>query len=433
MQGRGLRRPGRNAGGAAFLVDCGHPRQYAQEDRFDKESPLTTKSIRSLALVVVLLAGATSQAQVDVSGNWNFCLGLGERPPTVLTQVGTQVTGAMTSQTFSCSFSMDIDPATGAFVPGTDSTQCSGSPAQPVALRPALATTDRIDGEFANAFNPRLTMFGLRSCDPMVIGACDDGDPTTTDTCSTSVDCSGTALAASCVHTGCTTDADCTDAYFCTYDRCSLTTGCAHPTVLQAGEAPLFCEDGDPCTVLERCNLTTCPSSSAFAVATTMMLARVTLGRLGAPGGDDRLAVKGRVQFPTSPPADQIVNYGIRVLVIDADGATVVDETLPGGEFDPLSGVGWSFIRSGVRYADKRKVGQGAIRKVSIKSDLAGLVRFAIAGKAGTYLSPPTLPLAVYVDLDTIYHDRSHACATFPGPSSPTCVASNAGTKVRCR
>jgi hypothetical protein len=153
--------------------------------------------------------------------------------------------------------------------------------------------------------------------------------------------------------------------------------------------------------------------------------------------------LKGRVVLPV--PLDiHPENTGIRVVVTDAAGAIVVNERILGGTFNPLSGFGWSINGNSVRYLDRRKIGQGAIRKVSLKGDLRtpGLVRVAISGKAGSYLAAPTLPLGVFVNLDvddfgvSDSYDviRWTAVRTPPSPDRRRrCARRRSGTKIRCR
>ncbi len=396
------------------------------------------RAVCALGLAAVLLSAATSVATVDVSGTWNLCLESvtsPQRPVATLAQQGGHVSGSVAypffgGGTLTCVVGFDIDPATGAFVPGTATEQCQLGAS--FLLRPAVATQGRMDGEYRQEFD-RTPFYGLRACDPMAPGACDDGDPSTLDTCSASVDCSGAPLAPSCVHTGCTTDADCPDAFQCTFDRCDPGQGCAHPVVLSQGDPRPFCEDGDVCTVREQCNLAVCGSGPLTATVTSMNAPTVSLGRLGATAGDDTLTLKGRVTLPAPLTIDPIEN-GVRLRMLDAAGTTAVDEQIPGGVFDPLTGVGWSTSGKGVRYADKRKVDPGAIRKVSIRSNLAipGFVRFDVSGRAGTYAASPALPIGVFLDLGGDPNGSpvaGGACASF---SAASCATASGGTKIRC-
>src|SRR3989454_8952718 len=70
--------------------------------------------------------------------------------------------------------------------------------------------------------------------------------------------------------------------------------------------------------------------------------AKLALGKLGAPAGDDTLAFKGRMTVPVAPAIDPVTT-GVRVLV---DGA--LDATIPGGAFDPATETGWKVKKKGV-------------------------------------------------------------------------------------
>ena len=409
-------------------------------------SAVTTLAARSMALAAVLLSAGASRAHVDVSGTWNFCYEPGllpdvQRPVGTLTQVGSHVSGTLVFPFFGggflpCTIGAEIDSATGAFIPGTHTETCALGAT--IGTRPAIATAGRIDGEYVAAFSTLAPFYGLRACDPMASGGCDDGDPSTTDTCSTTVDCFGVALAPSCVHTGCTTDDDCADpnprTRNCTHARCDAVTGCAYPILTVPEPFPgggFACDDGDVCTANEVCDLAICAGPDVINVA-TMISPRLTLGRLGAPTGNDTLVVKGQAMLPT-PLAISPADFGVSVYVQDATAATVLSDIVPGGAFDPLTGVGWSVTGKDVKYVDKRKIGQGPIKKITIKSDLGtpGLVRFAVSGKAGTYLASPVLPLSARVNLGGSRADAD-VCARFPGPS-PACTSGSGGTKIRCR
>src|SRR5947207_1697684 len=156
--------------------------------------------------------------------------------------------------------------------------------------------------------------------------------------------------------------------------------------------------------------------------------ARLELGKLGAPAGDDTLAFKGRMTVPVAPAIAPLTT-GVRVLV---DG--VLDATIPGGAFDPATETGWKVKKNG---AFTYRNGQGGILgivKVALKSSskTPGLVQFAVAGKAGSYaVDPARLPRQA-----TLILDAAGQCgdAGFAGPPpAPVCVYKAKRAKVQCK
>src|SRR5262249_47301649 len=124
---------------------------------------------------------------------------------------------------------------------------------------------------------------------------------------------------------------------------------------------------------------------------TFMSNARVVLGGLNTPPGDDRLLFQGQMDIPSPPsPALDPVARGGRVLLPDADGAAVVDATIPGGAFDPATAAGWSVDSSGTtwRYKDIAGTILG-IRRVLLRDVSTplqpGHLRFVVIGRRGSY------------------------------------------------
>ncbi|HUE31096.1 MAG TPA: hypothetical protein VMR79_09475 [Verrucomicrobiae bacterium] len=156
---------------------------------------------------------------------------------------------------------------------------------------------------------------------------------------------------------------------------------------------------------------------------------KLTLGKLGAPAGDDTLAFKGRMTVPVAPAIDPVTT-GVRVLV---EG--VLDATIPGGAFDPATGTGWKMKKNGVFTYRNGQGGILGIMKVALKvsSKTPGLVQFAVRGKGGSYIVDPThLPRQATLILDAAAGQCGDAGFAGPAPA-PVCVYETKHPKVQCK
>src|SRR2546426_1909792 len=149
----------------------------------------------------------------------------------------------------------------------------------------------------------------------------------------------------------------------------------------------------------------------------TITDAKLALGKLGAPAGDDTLAFKGRMTVPVAPAIDPVTT-GVRVLV---DG--VLDATIPGGGFDPAAETGWKAKKNGAFTYHNGLGGILGIVKVALKasSKTPGLVQFAVAGKTGSYaVDPAHLPRQATLILDAAAGQCGDAGFAGP-PPAPAC------------
>src|SRR5882724_8484272 len=157
--------------------------------------------------------------------------------------------------------------------------------------------------------------------------------------------------------------------------------------------------------------------------------AKLALGKLGAPAGDDTLAFKGRMTVPVAPAIDPLTT-GVRVLV---DG--VLDATIPGGAFDPATKTGWKVKKNGAFAYHNGEGGILGIVKVALKpsSQTPGLVQFAVAGKTGSYaVDPAHLPRQATLILDAAAGQCGDAGFAGP-PPAPVCVYKAKRAKVQCK
>ena len=168
---------------------------------------------------------------------------------------------------------------------------------------------------------------------------------------------------------------------------------------------------------------------------------KIIITNLGAPAGDERLRFKGEVvfPFPFNPPIDPIAK-GVRVIMKDDVGGTIIDATIPGGAFDNATLKGW-FGHDG-KFLYKQlglAVPAHGIRKVVVKdrsNHSPGLLRFTVSGKNGTYpLLTGNLPIQATMVFDPSTPNTPQCgFATFPGPPPlPVCAPDPSGTAVVCK
>jgi len=171
-------------------------------------------------------------------------------------------------------------------------------------------------------------------------------------------------------------------------------------------------------TTLRPTTTTQAPTTTCTAVAR----AKLMLGKLAPPAGDDTLAFEGEMRIPTSPAVDPVAT-GARVIV-----GEVVDLTIPGGAFDPATKTGWKAKQGSFKY-------HGGTLKVSLAASTKtpGLVKFMVAGKTGSYVVDPAhLPRQATLILDAAAGQCGEAGFAGPAPA-PVCVYKAKRGKVQCK
>jgi hypothetical protein len=153
---------------------------------------------------------------------------------------------------------------------------------------------------------------------------------------------------------------------------------------------------------------------------------KLLMSRLLAPPGDDRLKFKGTVTVPTTPTIDPST-HGVRLVITDSVGTTMVDAFLPGGAlWKAQNGRAWS-------YRDKTGAVDGVI-KASIKSQLPGQLKFVIVGKNGSYLPPAGSPVKASLVIDPPVATTGQCGeATFADNTDQACRLLSAGAKLLCK
>jgi cysteine-rich repeat protein len=165
--------------------------------------------------------------------------------------------------------------------------------------------------------------------------------------------------------------------------------------------------------------------------------AKVTLSKLGDPAGDERIKIRGSATIDEKPPLDPS-KTGLLIQLLDGLGGTTIDVTLPAAALDPATKVGWRHRGANAwQYKGGTKEPPGGIQRVILKEDPhdAGIVRFSINGRNGTY--PP--PAAALVTLSLGFGGPLAPGGQCPqiqyndGGVGPRCLYVDAATRFVCR
>ncbi|MCC6849768.1 MAG: metallophosphoesterase [Deltaproteobacteria bacterium] len=166
--------------------------------------------------------------------------------------------------------------------------------------------------------------------------------------------------------------------------------------------------------------------------------AKLTMQRLALPLGDDRFKLSGTMTMPSGaidPSLD-----GLRVLIVDANGQTIVDATVPPGAYSAAAASGWRANGPRTTFAYKNKGGTipslAGIDKVVLKRSLKvpGQVRFNLSAVGGSFPLPGLLPLTATVIFDPPYASTNQCGdAVFPGPGRPACAFTAPVGTIKCK
>jgi hypothetical protein len=180
------------------------------------------------------------------------------------------------------------------------------------------------------------------------------------------------------------------------------------------------------------------PCSNFLSVVATR--AQIQFSKLATPPGDDKLKITGSFTIPATPAIDPLSNGGMRILVNDSTGAAVIDASIPGGLYDPLSRAGWTTNTSTTNYT-YRNSGVAVplvagIGKITLKKSLKtpGLVTFTVTGKNGSYaINTANLPLAATIILDPPFASNNQCGELrFTGPV-PRCTYAAGPGILKCK
>jgi len=159
---------------------------------------------------------------------------------------------------------------------------------------------------------------------------------------------------------------------------------------------------------------------------------RLKLQGLTRAPGSHRLTLQGAADFsfPFQVPPDPRAS-GIRIEILDADGAVVADASIPAGDFDASRKEGWKVNRKGTAYSWQSRAGIDGLDKASLRwgsrSD-PGRIKFSVRGKRGHYLvDPAALPLRA-----RLYIAGAALCAD-AAFGAPDGACTDSGDSVRCK
>jgi len=147
------------------------------------------------------------------------------------------------------------------------------------------------------------------------------------------------------------------------------------------------------------------------------------------------------VTYPYSPALDPIA-HGVRVIIQNAAGGTVLDGTVPGGLYDQSTQRGWRTNTDGSAFI-YRHIGNivpkiEGIKRVVIfdrSSRDPGRLKFSVQGREGNYpLTPAEGPIRAVIVFDVPAATTGQCAeADYPGPPpTPTCTFSSDGSFAVC-
>jgi hypothetical protein len=180
------------------------------------------------------------------------------------------------------------------------------------------------------------------------------------------------------------------------------------------------------------------PCNNTFNGGVYATKSKITITKLLTAPGDDKVKFKGYLVLPQVPVVRCDLN-GVRLLLQKQDGSYVFDTTLPAGGYSATAKAGWKANGTRTKFTYKNA---GAptplitgINKASIgvSTKTAGLVKFGVGGKFGSYgpITASDLPLKATLVIDTPYATTGQCGETSFGPAN--CVLVSNGGTVKCQ
>lgn len=188
-------------------------------------------------------------------------------------------------------------------------------------------------------------------------------------------------------------------------ESCTGASGsCPADLFLPDGDQDGICDPVDPCT-----------NGSALDGAV------LKIAKLGAPNGDETFRLRGVAPVPT---ALDPVTTGVRVLLADDSGTSLLDRTVPGGMFDPVTKSGWKVRGTSWRW----KGSVAGLSSVTLKLTTDGL-KVSINGKGMSLAPPGSLPL----EATTVFSPPRASGTACAVSHFTTCAQGRDAAKVSCK
>lgn len=160
------------------------------------------------------------------------------------------------------------------------------------------------------------------------------------------------------------------------------------------------------------------------AACASYATAKLTLGKILPPSGDDMLVFTGTFSASSTPPDPDV--HGLTITLEDA-GGLVADVPLPAGSYDKTSKTGWKVDKKRTKWvwSHPKDGGLGGFVKAVVASK-KGKVVLALKGQTGSYMA--TAPIAIAVKLPA---NGMCARADF-GTAGHRCTVKKKGKTLAC-
>jgi hypothetical protein len=161
---------------------------------------------------------------------------------------------------------------------------------------------------------------------------------------------------------------------------------------------------------------------------------KITVKKILAPAGDDKLVIKGRVTLPSTPTINPLAN-GVRVILETAAPDQMFDITVPGDPYNPLTRTGWRVSASGTRWTYKNASPTPAdpISTVKVVQGNGGVYTITVKGKNGDLpVAIGDVPLKGTVVIDQPTAETGQ-CGEWTFPSSTSCRFAGSFNSVTCK